>query len=297
MRQLNLDQVRALIEVIHHGSFTAAAHELHLTQPAVSLQVQELEARFHVKLIERVGRRVRGTAAGIELAQYGREILEQSDEAHRAMRRFSEGFIGQARVGMSMTVLIYLMPPIIRQLKLEVPSLELVVRTGFSEATLLGVRDGQLDLGLCTGPISDKSVDAIKIASDALVAVFPPEWPEVPDVIEPMMMSRWPVILGNPRSALRQLMAGWIGMAGPVPRPIMELDNVAGIKSVVGAGLGVSLLPKLAITDDDLSKMLVRPLAPTVKRDLMLIQRRDRSEDLAVRHVREALISHLSSRT
>lgn len=296
MRQLNLDQVRALIEVIRLGSFTSAAHELHLTQPAVSLQVQELEQRFGVKLVERVGRRVRATTAGNELAQIGREILERAEHASRVMRRYSEGFIGQSRIGMSMTVLIYLMPPIIRKLRQEVPSLELVVRTGFSDATVQAVRDGLLDIGLCTGPITDKSVESISIAKDDLVAIFPLDTPEVPSVIEPSMMETWPLILGNPRSALRQLIAGWIGVAGPVPRPVMELDNIAGIKSVVGAGLGASLVPALAVIPADSARLMVRQLSPPIERELLLVQRRDRANEPAVMHVRQALIEHLSNR-
>lgn len=296
MRQLNLDQVRALIKVIDCGSFTAAAFELNLTQPAVSLQVQELENRFGVKLVERVGRRIRPTAAGQELAQLGRQMLAMSETVHRAMRRYSEGFIGQSRVGTSMTTLIYLLPPIIRHLKDTVPSLEIVVRTGFSETTLQGVRDGDLDIGICTGPLADKSVDCIKLDNDALVAILPLETPDVPDLIEPSMVGRWPIILGNPRSALRNLMVSWIGSAGPVPRPIMELDNVVGIKSVVGAGLGISLIPELAIIADDRKRLLVRSLSPPLERDMLLVHRKDRADEPAVRYVREALIAHMNAK-
>lgn len=296
MRQLNLDQVRALIKVIDCGSFTAAAFELNLTQPAVSLQVQELENRFGVKLVERVGRRIRPTAAGQELAQLGRQMLAMSETVHRAMRRYSEGFIGQSRVGTSMTTLIYLLPPIIRHLKDTVPSLEIVVRTGFSETTLQGVRDGDLDIGICTGPLADNSVDCIKLDNDALVAILPLETPDVPDLIEPSMVGRWPIILGNPRSALRNLMVSWIGSAGPVPRPIMELDNVVGIKSVVGAGLGISLIPELAIIADDRKRLLVRSLSPPLERDMLLVHRKDRADEPAVRYVREALIAHMNAK-
>lgn len=295
MRQVNLDQVRALIEVVRFGSFTAAAHELHLTQPAVSLQVQELEQRFGVKLVERLGRRVRPTAAGSELAAHGQEILERCEEVNRSMRRYRDGFIGQSRIGMSMTVLIYLMPPVIRRLRAELPSLELVVRTGFSEATVQGVRDGTLDIGLCTGPISEKAVECIPLLADQIVAIFPREQDDLPDAVEPNMMGRWPLVLGNQRSALRRLVASWIGTAGPVQRPIMELDNIAGIKSVVGAGLGMSLVPALSVHEADSTRIAVRNLEPPIVRDLLLVQRADRANEAAVRHVREALLSHLRS--
>lgn len=292
MRQLNLDQIRALIEVIGCGSFTAAAHELHLTQPAVSLQLQELESRFGLKLVERAGKRISPTPAGRELALIGQRLLDQVEDAHRTMRRYGEGWVGEVRIGMSMTALIYLMPEVIRSLKKTVPSLGLIIRTGYSETTLQGVRDNELDLGVCTGPLSDKAIDVVEVSADPVVAIFPPDTPDVPDVIGPDMLGRWPIILGNPRSALRALVVEWIGIAGPVPRPVMELDNVAGIKSVVGAGLGVSIIPALAIDHDDQpDRLIVRPLAPEINRPLLLIQRKDKAGDAAIRHVRAALLA------
>ena len=297
MRQLNLDQVRSLIEVIACGSFTAAAHELNLTQPAVSLHVQELENRFKVTLVERVGRRVTPTPAGVEFAEIGRRLLDAVDDAHRVMRRYVDGFVGQVRIGMSMTVLIYLMPPVIRDLKRTVPSLELLIRTRFSENTLQGVRDNELDLGICTGPINDKSVDVTEIGSDQMVAIFPPDSAEVPAVITPAIVRQSPLILGNSRSAIRHLVEGWIGIGGPVPRPVLELDNVAGIKAVVTAGLGVSLVPRLSVQgDEDAGHLIVRPLDPPIQRALLLIQRRDKTADAAIKHVRTALLANMSGR-
>ena len=298
MRQLNLDQIRSLIEVIDCGSFTSAAHELNLTQPAVSLHLQELEIRFKVKLVDRVGRRVTATAAGTELAAIGQRLLDQSDEAHRIMRRYVDGFVGQVRIGMSMTVLIYLMPPVIRALKRTVPSLELSIRTRFSENTLQGVRDNELDLGLCTGPINDKSVVVTEVGIDSLMAIWPADADDIPDAITPAYLKRWPLILGHPRSALRHLVEEWIGVDGPVPRPIMELDNVAGIKSVVGAGLGASLVPMIAIGDDgEAGRLLVRPLDPPISRSLLLVQRKDKADDAAIRHVRAALLANMPGRS
>ncbi len=297
MRQLNLDQVQSLIEVIACGSFTAAAHTLNLTQPAVSLHVQELEHRFNVKLVDRVGRKVTPTPAGLALAAIGQRLLDDADEAHRVMRRYVDGFLGQVRLGMSMTALIYLMPPVIRDLKRTVPSLELVIRTNFSESTMQEVRNNELDLGICTGPITDKAIDATEICADPMVAIFPPETTDLPEAIEPSMINRWPIVLGNPRSALRRLVEDWIGIAGPVPSPVIELDNVAAIKSVVGAGLGVSIIPALAIRDtDQTGRLLVRPLLPLIDRSLLLVQRKDKANDAAIQHVRSALVANIPAK-
>jgi DNA-binding transcriptional LysR family regulator len=294
MRQLNLDQVKALIEVIECGSFTAAAARLNLTQPAVSLQIQELESRFQVGLIERVGRHIRPTPAGLELARIGRRLIAEAEEAHLVMRRYSAGFLGQVRLGTTMTALIYVMPPVIRDLKVTAPLIELRIRTDFSGGTLQAVYDNELDLGLCVGPVNNRHVEAILLNREPLVAIFASDWPGVPDVVEPAMLSRWPLILGNPKSALRALTESWIRTAGPPPRPVMELDNVAGIKSVVGAGLGVSIIPAILIDEHARDRQVTaRPLSPPIDRELYLVMRRDKADDPVIRLVRDAILRHL----
>jgi DNA-binding transcriptional LysR family regulator len=81
MRSLNLDQLRSLIEVVELGSFTQAAKRLHLTQPAISQQIRELETRCGLQLIERVGKRAFATPAGRELVIYGRRIMADTEHA------------------------------------------------------------------------------------------------------------------------------------------------------------------------------------------------------------------------
>jgi DNA-binding transcriptional LysR family regulator len=88
MRGLNFDQLRALLEVVEHGSFSAAARRLHLTQPAVSLQIRELERRFGLQLIERLGRQAHATVPGRELVEAAQRIFRECDDVDATMRRF-----------------------------------------------------------------------------------------------------------------------------------------------------------------------------------------------------------------
>src|SRR6267378_7003685 len=113
MRSLNLDQLRAFVEVVERGSLTAAAKELNLTQPAVTHQLQELERRFQVSLVERFGKRAYLTQAGEKLIEHARNLLDEDSRAHVAMRRFGDGWLGRVRVGTSMTVLMYVLPPVL----------------------------------------------------------------------------------------------------------------------------------------------------------------------------------------
>ena len=90
MRGLNLDQLRAFVEVVERGSFTAAAKELNLTQPAVTHQVQELERRFQVALVERFGKRAYLTQAGEKLIEHARSLLDEDLRTQVAMRQFGD---------------------------------------------------------------------------------------------------------------------------------------------------------------------------------------------------------------
>ena len=98
MRSLNLDQLRAFVEVVERGSFTAAAKELNLTQPAVTHQVQELERRFQVALVERFGKRAYLTEAGEKLIEHARNLLEEDSHTQVMMRRFGDGWLGRSGV-------------------------------------------------------------------------------------------------------------------------------------------------------------------------------------------------------
>src|ERR1700747_57693 len=108
MRSLNLDQLRTFVEVVSQGgNFSAAGRQLNLTQPAVSLQVRELERRFGVRLVERVGRRAYPTAPGRDLADYAGRIFNDCETVDSMMRRFREGWLGRVRIGTGLSALIY----------------------------------------------------------------------------------------------------------------------------------------------------------------------------------------------
>ena len=106
MRSLNLDQLRAFVELIERGSFTAAAKQLNLSQPAITHQVHELEKRFKVALVERLGKRAFATVAGEKLLERARILLDEDERTRRLMERFDEKGGGRVRIGTSATVYV-----------------------------------------------------------------------------------------------------------------------------------------------------------------------------------------------
>jgi DNA-binding transcriptional LysR family regulator len=150
LRAINPDQLRAFADVIELGSFSAAAERLNLTQPAVSQQVKQLERRFALKLIERVGRKVTPTPAGIELMAHARRLDAVMVGALDAMARHATGALGRVRIGTGATACIHLLPPVLRDLRGRLPSLEIAVSTGNTAHILKLLEDNALDVGLVT---------------------------------------------------------------------------------------------------------------------------------------------------
>ena len=130
VKSLNLDQLGAFVTVIARGSFSGAAEHLGLTQPAVSLQVRQLEKRLGTALIERVGRRARPTAAGAELLDHAARIDATVSAALEAVGRHAAGTVGRVRLGTGATACIFLLPPLLGRLRRAHPNLEITVTTG-----------------------------------------------------------------------------------------------------------------------------------------------------------------------
>src|ERR1700716_1227969 len=124
MRSLNLDQRRPILEVVEKGCSSAAARRLNLTQPAVSLQIRELERRFGVRLIERLGKQAHATVPGRELVEAAQRIFRECDLVDVAMRRFCEGWIGHVHVGTTLSAMVYRLPPILRRVRLDHPGID-----------------------------------------------------------------------------------------------------------------------------------------------------------------------------
>src|SRR5262249_27884734 len=171
MRGLNLDQLHAFAEVARLGTFSAAAERLSLTQPAVSLQVGQLEKRLGVKLLERLGRRVTPTAAGQELLDHAARIDGAVTGAPEAWPPHGKGEAGRRRVGTGGTASIYLLPPVLRALRQRFPRLEIVMTTGNTPEIVADIEHNRLDLGFVTLPASGRMLQVTPVLDDELVAI------------------------------------------------------------------------------------------------------------------------------
>ena len=293
MRSVNLDQLKTFVEVTKRGSFTAAGKALNLSQPAVTHQIQELEHRFKVALVERIGKRAYPTHAGETLLAHAGDLLEVDARTLVDMRRFNDGWLGRVRIGTSMTMLMYSLPLILRQIKTKYPQLEVVLKAGLTATTLQMLKTNDLELGLCALPIKDPAFDVTPLFDDELFAILPISPKNVPKKVTPAYLSGRPLILGNEGSELRRTITDWLALAGPPPKPVMEFDNVEAIKSLVAIGLGSSIVPRLALGPGHVSAVNIRvvPISPRASRRIGLVRLKGRRDTEGVKIATKALLA------
>lgn len=291
MRGLNLDQLITFATVVEHGGFTEAAGRLGLTQPAVSMQIRNLEERFGVRLVERVGKRALPTAAGRDLLPFIRRLREEMEAAAVAMGRHRAGQVGRVRIGTGATACIYRLPPILMALRSAHPGLEIIVVTGNTPDILDAVEGGSLDLALVTLPAGRPGLSIEPVCAEELVCVGPGDGARSPAPgVTPAALADQTLILYERGGTMRAVIDGWFMAGGIQPRPAMELGNVEAIKNLVAAGLGRSILPSVTVgSPQDCDRFAVQPLMPPLIRKLGLVLRRDKVRDAGVRAMVKAI--------
>ncbi|MGE3065991.1 MAG: LysR family transcriptional regulator [Hyphomicrobiaceae bacterium] len=274
MRGFNLDQLQTFVDVIAHGSFSAAAERLNVSQPAVSLQIRQLEKRLGVRLIERVGKRATPTPAGAELLRHARQIDQLVTAARDSMVPHAKGVAGRVRVGTGATACIYVLPTILRTLRKRFPDLEVIVSTGNSADILRQLEDNDLDVAVVTLPAPGRMFDVTPLFDDEVVLLAPKGDP-LPERITAAALAARPLVLYESGAHTRKAIDTWFAKSGRAAKPIMELGNVEAIKEIVGAGLGWGMVPALAAPQGK-SGLVSRSLTPRLARRLGLVLRRDK---------------------
>jgi LysR family transcriptional regulator, low CO2-responsive transcriptional regulator len=247
-RALTLHQLRTFRAVAEQLSFSAAAHELSISQPSVSYQVKELEAALGLPLLDRLGKRVRLTEAGQVLYEYARRTLALLDEAALAMEQMRGVERGTLRVGASTTVGIYVIPLALGAYKKRHPNLAVSLEIGSRDALQDRLKQGALDLAVLSPPVADPDLASTPFMEDELVMVVPVGHPlagrrrlTLRDFVSESFLMRE---VGSGTRLAVELAARRAGVTLHVG---MELGSNGAIKHAVEAGLGVAVLSRHAV--------------------------------------------------
>jgi DNA-binding transcriptional LysR family regulator len=289
MRGLNLDQLRTFVAVVDSGSFSAAARKLHLSQPAVSVQIRELERRFAVKLIERFGKQAHATPPGRDLVAAAERIFSACDSAEAVMRQYRDGWIGRARIGTTITAQMYLLPPVLRRLSQDHPGIDLHVRNLPTRESVDAIMQNEIDLAIVTMPVDKAQLKVAPLWSEPMVAIHPSGARDLPDRVTPEYVLRQPLLLEHTQAGVHQLVMQWLSGHGAAPRVRMHLGTIEAVKSAVASNLGMSIVPQMATSRYE-NDIVVRPLHPPLVRVLALIEHRSKPNEPAIEIVRKALL-------
>lgn len=281
MMDLDLRQVRSFMDVADLGSFSAAADKAGLTQPAISLHIRLLEKQLGVRLIERVGRRAQPAAAGRDFLIHARRIAEEVAHAIDTVAPHRSGVTGRLRIGTGATACIYLLPPVLAKIRQAMPGIEIVVQTGNTHDILRLLEANTIDAAVVALPASGRSLDISDIHLDELVAVFPHGAVSDTTVLNAETLSTRPLLLyegGNTRRLVDQ----WFSASGRTVQPAMELGSVEAIKKLAGAGLGLAIVPRMAMEHEGaVSELEWRALEPPLERRIALALQTRQAHDRA----------------
>ena len=275
-----LDQLRILKAIVEEGSFKKAADSLFVTQPAVSLQVQNLEKQLEITIFDRGGRKAQLTEAGKLLLTYCERILGQCQETCKAIEDLNNLKGGSLIVGASQTTGTYLMPRMIGLFRQKYPDVAVQLQVHSTRRTGWNVANGHIDLAIIGGqlPIElNESLQVIPFSTDELALVLPIKHPlaTLKELTKEDLYRLGFVTLDNQsttRKVLDQLLST-SGLEVSRLRIEMELNSLEAIKNAVQSGLGAAFLPVVSIERELVAGTIHKPLVIDleVKRELKVI--------------------------
>ena len=188
-----------------------------------------------MRLIERLGKQAHATVPGRELVEAAQRIFRECDQVDATMRRFREGWVGRVRVNMTLTAMMYRLPPILRRIRLEHPGIDLVINNTPTPTSVDNIIQNRIDLALVNLPVQKKQLKTTPLCAEEMVAIFPAGTRNVPDEITPDDVARHNLLVEQQTSAAYALVLGWLSGRAPRPREPMPLGTVEALKSAVAS--------------------------------------------------------------
>jgi len=247
---MTLAQLRTFNAVARLNSFSRAAEELHLTQPAVSAQVAALEATLKVKLFDRIGKKFALSGPGHAVRKAAGDILGRVAEMQRELQDLAELAGGNLAIGASQVVGVYLLPELLSGFRQEFPAIDLSVRIESARQVVDLLVRNELDVGIIGegAPITDDRVAVKPIMRDELIVIVPSNHAFAQmKSIRPTSLAQMPFLLPRRDSALSESMLEQLAREGITLHSVLELGNVGAVKRAVEAGLGIAIVSRCAV--------------------------------------------------
>ncbi|WP_199617807.1 selenium metabolism-associated LysR family transcriptional regulator [Paenibacillus alkalitolerans] len=248
---LSFHQLHIFHTVAEKGSFSAAALVLHMTQPAVTMQIQALEEYFGTKLFHRSTKKIELSEAGKVLLSYAKRSIELVKETDVAMSKFTHMLQGRLQLGASLTIGEYILPRILGPFNQEYPNISIQMKVMNSTQILEDMIRHQLTFGLIEAPIVHPEAHTEPVLSDELKLIVPGGHPLLSmDRVTMEDVLRYPFVLREQGSGTRQVMEEELRRVGIDPESmkiVMELGSTGAVKSAVEAGLGITFISQTSV--------------------------------------------------
>ena len=229
--------------VYQEESITRAAEKLHMTQPATSLAIREMEEYYHTKLFERSGRGIRVTSAGTRLYPSAARLLSLYDEMDAEMKNWDTS--GRLRIGSSISIGSCILPQLINRISKKYPELELYVKVDSSDVIEQNILENHLDFALIEGSVHSEKLKSSVFLDDELVPVCSRFHPLAgAEDIELDSLKKEHFLMREPNSGTRQLADSSFALKNFQIKPTWESTSTAALINAVSIGLGISILPK-----------------------------------------------------
>lgn len=259
-------------------NFTKAAEELHMTQPAVTFQIRQLEDQFNTRLFDRTHNKVTLTDVGKQVFMYADRILKLYADMTRSVTDMTGEVSGGVTLGASTTVAEYMLPLLIGEFKAKFPEVMISLSESNTDNIVAMVESNEIDIGIVEGSVTNKNLIVEQCHTDDLVVIMPNNHPlaeqdsvSVKDLVEHPFISR------ESGSGTQETIQNYVEVHGDhdILNIVFELSSPEAIKGAVEAGMGLSIVSRATINKElKLSTLTAVELSPSLQRPFSIVRQR-----------------------
>lgn len=262
-------------------SFTKAAETLHMTQPAVTFQIRQLEEYFNTRLFDRTHNKISLTEAGQRVYEYADKIISLYQEMENRVRELTGDVSGIVIIGASTTIAEYVLPSLLGEFKIQHPNINIRLKVSNSEGIVHMVEDNSVDVGVVESPISNKNLAVEVCWHDKLVVICPPDHPMARHTaVTADDLQGVPFVCREEGSGTQEYIGEYLGKhlsQLPDLNISLEVGNPEAVKSAVEAGFGVSIVSQATVNKElKLGTLVALPLDPPLERPFSIVYQRQK---------------------
>jgi len=262
-------------------SFTKAAESLHMTQPAVTFQVRQLEEHFKARLFDRTHNRISMTEAGQVVFRYAERIFELYDEMEQAVGEITGEMSGHLVIGASTTLAEYVLPSLLGEFSQRFPEVTISLKVGNTDAVVAMVEENTIDLGIVEAPVVSGHLDVEVCRQDELVMIVPPghEMAGLSSVVPGQLVDKVFVSReqGSGTRGVFQTYLADNGVENDTINVILDLASPEAVKGAVEAGMGLSVVSRTILAKElRLGTLIAVPLDPRLLRPFSFVRKKQK---------------------